>query len=203
MRLLSTVLVALTTLTGLPAAAQPGAAPVEPRETRAWPGLGSPLAPPFQPQLAQAERDPEADQARIDEIDREIAELSQKIRDTSLTGPIVVTSVGLGLLGTGGLTALLVHLACEDAKSDPTMDCNEDNADTLLIVFGIVAATGGVMAIAGGATWGSRRSRRGPWVEEHRRLRQERRTLSNSLASLRLGSRVSGGNRILTVGFEF
>ncbi len=82
-------------------------------------------------------------------------------------------------------------------------ECDEEAANTLKIIFGIIAGAGGIMTIAGGATLLSRTAKRRQLDSEKETLQRERRSLKDSLASLRLGSPVRNGNQMLTMTFDF
>lgn len=206
MKALSSLLAFLMTFASLPAFAFPDGESASDRSSipvsEAWPAIPSPLESPLGRLIAQNE--PEApNQERIREIDREIAALADERRLISLTGPIIVTSVGLGFLVGGGALALLAEAACEDAKDDPGKDCNENAKDDLVLGGAIMAGVGGLVAIIGGVTWSRRTSERGKIDRKQLELRDERRSLSQSLASLRLGTMSRRGHHYVTLGFDF
>ena len=144
-----------------------------------------------------------ADQARDREFERKLVELTKARRRTSLTGPVILTSIGLGMLVSGGGLIGLAEQVCQDAKNDPTKECDESARDTLFVVFGVIAAAGGIMAIVGGTRWRSRLAERRKIDRSMQELRKEHSRVGDSLASLHLGTQTRDGNRYLTMGFNF
>ncbi len=198
MRPLAVLLALAMTTVSLPAMAKPEQIRINAFEQGALPRIPSSLDSPLGRMIAQNdETDPNS--ARIEELDQRIAELMQERRKTRATGPAVVTVVGAGLT-VGGIAGIIY---AKDVCDDPGKDCNESAKDTLNVVFGIAAGIGGLMAIGGGVAWSGRLAKRRDIDREQEKLRKERRSLTDSLAAMRLGTHARAGSRYITLGFDF
>jgi hypothetical protein len=169
------------------------------RERNQWSEFDS----PFDSKLGRLLAQEDTSDPRLAVVDARIAEIDRERSAIRLTGPVIVSSIGAGILVGGVVGVAAVKKRCDDAKDDPSEDCDEDEADTLKLALGIVAGIGGVMTLVGGISIISRTGARSRLDKEKDNLRNEPGTLIDTLASGKLGSRSQNGNPLLTMSFDF
>jgi hypothetical protein len=159
-----------------PAQQQPAPQPPPPATYPASggaPGPGpspSPGGAPVQPPPAGATYPKAYAGSRVFELDQRIDQLRDERAQYGLGGPITMLAIGGGVLLVSGSLALM--LATLQSRCDPTYDsCGSGSSP---VVFGLIAAGGAGLGVAGGVMLGNRIGKRRELGTEIKRLERER-----------------------------
>jgi hypothetical protein len=207
MKLLAGTLAILLTTAGLPAFAQPKVSQSPAFHVELDTSAASPqwreLATAYKPRVGVLLAQENVEDQRITELDAKIAELIREREQISLTGPILIASLGLTLVIVGIVGSAAIKKKCDEADDDPTEECDKSKTKSLRTMYGVSAGLAGVATLFSGISLLSLTAERQKLDDEKNDLRRERNRLRETLASLVLRTDVRPGRTMLTMSFDF